>query len=366
MLSADHVAWARLGRSGLVEPVPNPRVAAESLIGVQAQVLASAGLALSARVTNYSAADLARDLYDGRTLVKLWGQRRTLHLYAPDDWSRVYALFRDRKTWTEQATERIGGDLDTLRAAVRAVESELRRSGGTISRRTLLDARPELRPYLELGIGMLMDLVQMGTICHARPVGSESHFAHRDEWLPGLPWDPPSRDEAGVEWTRRYLATYGPATPRDVAFWLGESAADVRRWVQALEDETAVTAVDGVPHLALRSALQDGAADPPSRASWPVRLLHRYDPILLAHRDKSWLVDEGHYKRVWRHAGIVEAVLLVRGRIAGVWRYKRRSRHLDIRIEPFGRVTQKARRAIESEAERVARHFRLELGELDG
>ena len=50
-----------------------------------------------------------------------------------------------------------------------------------------------------------------------------------------------------------------------------------------------------------------------------MRLLGRWDPMLLALKDKSWLIDNEHKKKVWRPGGNVEATLLIHGRIAGTW-----------------------------------------------
>ena len=73
----------------------------------------------------------------------------------------------------------------------------------------------------------------------------------------------------------------------------------------------------------------------PRRAAWPLRLLHRFDPLLLAHKDKAWIVDPERYKAVWRKAGYVEAVILRRGRVAGTWGYERATRGTVVWLAPF-------------------------------
>ena len=87
--------------------------------------------------------------------------------------------------------------------------------------------------------------------------------------------------------------------------------------------------------------------------------------MLLANKDKSWLIDDQHKKKVWRPGGNVEAVLLIHGRIAGTWRYDRRSKDLRIRLSPFTRLTRGATRAEERQAKAVAKFFGLELAALD-
>ena len=92
-----------------------------------------------------------------------------------------------------------------------------------------------------------------------------------------------------------------------------------------------------------------------------MRLLYRFDPLLLATRDKSWLIDAEHYKKVWRPSAHVAAVLLVGGRIAGTWRYDRKAKGLDIAITPFSRLTRRVVAAVEKQAAGVAGFFALPL-----
>jgi hypothetical protein len=47
-------------------------------------------------------------------------------------------------------------------------------------------------------------------------------------------------------------------------------------------------------------------------------------------------------------------VLLIDGRIDGLWSYEIRGRRLNVRIEPFVDMPERARRAAQEEAERLA------------
>ena len=100
-------------------------------------------------------------------------------------------------------------------------------------------------------------------------------------------------------------------------------------------------------------------APPPSR--WPVRLLHRFDPLLLATKDKAWLIDAEHYKKVWRPSAHVDPALLVRGRIAGTWRYDRKGSGLRLTLRPFAPLTRPVTRALEQQAEELAGFLDLPL-----
>ena len=97
-----------------------------------------------------------------------------------------------------------------------------------------------------------------------------------------------------------------------------------------------------------------------------MRLLYRFGPLLLATQDKSWLIDPALKSKVWRPGANVEAVVLAGGRIAGTWRYDRRSRGLTIRVSPFDSLSKAAARAVRAQAQRVASFFGLELTALEG
>jgi hypothetical protein len=86
---------------------------------------------------------------------------------------------------------------------------------------------------------------------------------------------------------------------------------------------------------------------------------------VLSTKDKSWLIDDEHKKKVWWPAAHVAAVLLVRGRIAGTWRYDRKARGLDVRVSPFARLSRPVAGAVEKQAKAIAGFLDLPLREFD-
>lgn len=360
-LSAEQVRWFRLRRSGLVEPFATPEEAASQLVGVQAQILPAAGLALWNRTPDFSHARYEALLYEERTLVKLWAQRGTLHLYASPEWPLIHGALSGQQTWWERKTIQQNGDATAYKALIAQLESVLR------ERKTL--GRSDLRAmnlpldewHLSSWGGVFAALVRHGYACHARQTGGEGRFAHREHWLPDLQWAPPSSDEANVAIARRYFRTYGPSTVRDLAYWRGMSMKQARQALTTLEDEVINVTMGRQAFILLKEDLERLCEPPPPRAEWPVHMLYRFDPLLLAHKDKSWLVAAEHYKRVWRPAGHIEGTIVEHGRLVGTWRYKRTSRHLSITIDPFMPLPQHVQSIVEQKAKAIASFFGLEL-----
>jgi hypothetical protein len=399
-LTARQIRWERFVRSGLSEPFADPHDAAHALAGIQAQILPAAGLAIANRVPDFGQADLDALLHDARSLVKLWGQRGTLHLYAVQDWPLMVSAMQLYPTWWARSAAK--GELDPV-----AFESAVSKTGRELAVRGVLK-RSDLRaPDMEISPdllsswgGVFAELVRRGQACHAGRDSAQGVFAHREHWAPDLDWSPPATFDANVELARRYFAAYGPATVADLAFWRGGLVTDARAWVSALGDELdSVRSVeDGDENAVSQSPRRGrdkskaarsqghGAGSAPGKVTtlyyararglvadripeptpenWPVRLLYRFDPLLLAHKDKGALVDPGRYKAVWRPAGHIEGTVLVDGRIAGTWNYRRRANHLDIAVAAFQSLSAGHRTQIRREAAAKAAYFALSPGRI--
>ena len=130
--------------------------------------------------------------------------------------------------------------------------------------------------------------------------GAEQRFA--------LATPPSGGDLANL--LRAYLRGYGPATPKDFAYWVGLPLREIVPTFAALRDEMERVG-DG---FVLLDAPREAA--PPPRAT----LLAKFDPLTMGHADKArWLLPADH-PRVFRKAAQVEAVVLLRGRAAATWR----------------------------------------------
>ncbi|MCC6170186.1 MAG: AlkZ family DNA glycosylase, partial [Caldilineaceae bacterium] len=339
-ISVEQMRWFRLRRSGLVKPYTTPVAAARALMGVQAQILPAAALALWNRTPGLTYAGFEDLLYRRRSLVKLWGQRHTLHIYDSKDWPLLHAARSVNRTWWERQAE--NGDYafqeytpEDYRQLVEQVADLLRRHktmGRSDLRASGLDVPEEL--YNAWG-GIFADLVRLGYACHAGRVGNEGRFAHRERWLPKLAWDPPAPVEANRAMAARYFAAYGPSTTRDFLYWRAVNRSDAQASLDALTPDLVEVGVDGATTSVLRSDLATLRRRPPDAEAWPVHLLYRFDPYLLAHRDKGWVVDPAHYSAVWRPAGHIEGIVLAHGRGLGTWRYDRKGKGLAIQVTPF-------------------------------
>lgn len=362
-VTLDQVRWYRLRRSGLVTPFASPEAVASALVGAQAQILSAAGLALWNRTTGFSEAQLDDLLHTRRTLVKLWGQRGTLHLYPSAEWPLVTGMLAGAKSWWGRDAAR-QDQYDEYSALVEEAAALLR-TRRVMGRADLRDSGlPIDDEHLSAWGGLFADLVRRGHACHAGRAQNEGLFAAREHWLPDLPWAPPDYDAANVEVLRRYLHTYGPATMQDFLYWRGAQSGPGRRWWAAAHADLAEVTVDGARQFIQRGDLDDLLA-PETEIDWPVTMLYRFDPLLLGHKDKGWIVPPAHYGQVWRPAGHIEGVVLAGGRAHATWRYERKSSGLAVTVFPFRRLPSKLQSKLEARAKRVATYCGLPLAQFE-
>src|SRR5581483_9227772 len=195
-----------------------------------------------------------------------------------------------------------------------------------------------------------------GRLCFGPNVGPRVQFTSPATWLAeaGHTLGPrPDAPEAMAAIVRRYLAAYAPAAVHDLArWWNGTGVLSARQWIAALGDEVAEVDVEGTPCWMLAADVRSARETERLRA---VRLLPAFDPYVVA---ASWHAERllpGPFRpRVYRTAGWISPVLLVNGRMAGVWSHKVEGSTVKVAIEPLAPIPVWARRAAVSEAERLA------------
>lgn len=347
-LSDAQVRRLRYRAQHLDTPLPRRALddVVRDVVGIQAQIPRAAALSLRARVSGLTREDVRRALEERRTLVRTWVMRGTIHFVRAEDlpWmlgALPASVVRRVPRWLER---RAGLDPGAAPAAAREVGRLVSRRG-TLTRAEIVEAL-DLSP--EAGVGLTWLAAQEGRICFGPDRGSEQTFVAVRRWLPDLPR--PSAPAAGVL-GRRYLAGYGPAEAADLATWWGCSLGEARRELA----EAGALEVDhrGTRLLALEDTADAGAAE---RAPASVRLVGAWDASLLGHRDRSLVLDPARARRVNRGGGWVHPVILVDGRVAGVWRTGERAGRLRIEVERFRPIP---RRQLREEAEDVGRFLGL-------
>ncbi len=263
--------------------------AALAVIGVQAQDLRAAALALRSRVPGLTGGDVR-----AAPLLRTWTVRGTVHLIAASDRPWLHALLAERNARVFGARfERFGvlEDVKAMRTDVVELCAQQPRS-----RAALLRALTQRgHPSLELGpINTFVPwLSTQGLI--VTDVDGLLHAA-----------DPPpvvDYDDALCTLGARYRAGYGPSDARDLAKWSSLPLSQARR---ALEAAGAPPDADAWP-----------ADEPP-----PALLLAAFDTLTLGHRTREPFVAAEHDRHILKGGGMLKPVVLADGVATGTWSIK--------------------------------------------
>lgn len=320
-------------------PARSAREVAQRLLAVQAQDPRGARLAVRARASGLTAADIDRALTQDRSLVVSWLNRGTLHLVCVEDLPLLHALT------TPQL--HVG---NARRLAEEGVTPDAADRGTAVIADALADGpqtRPDLRERLRSAdvpvdgqalVHLLLRACLLGIAVRGPVVGSEHAYVGVRDWLGFDLTPPPDRDRALSELARRYLIGHGPATDRDLGRWAGIGLGDARR------------ALGGLPRLVDRGDGLVSLKRPHDAPPPPPLLLGPFEPLLLGWGDRTPIVG-AHDARIVS-GGMFRPFALVDGRALATW-----TNHADVRLQPFEPLSAEVMAALHAEAAAVRRFF---------
>jgi hypothetical protein len=319
-------------------PARDPVAVAERLLAIQAQDGRGARLAIRARSTGLSVADVDAALTEDRSLLVTWLNRGTLHLVRSEDYPWLHALTAPqlragnaRRLSQEEVLP------DAADRGVAVIERALAEEG-PLDRDSLRDkvAAAGVRTAGQAFVHLLALASLRGLTVRGPMVGGKHAFALVGDWLDEA--GPVDRDRALAELARRYLAGHGPAGDGDLARWAGVSLRDARAGLSAIASE--LHQRDG----GLVDLRRRPRAEEP-----PPRLLGSFEPVLLGWKSRTEILGDGERRIVT--GGVFRPFAIVRGRAAATWSISAQR----VSVEPFEHLAGAEKVALQHEATDVSR-----------
>jgi hypothetical protein len=191
-----------------------------------------------------------------------------------------------------------------------------------------------------------------GKLCFGPNDGQRVRFTSPGSWVRGE-IEHLDGEEALREITRRYLGAFGPVTREDLARWWGVQPAQGGRMLDALRGEIAPVDVEGSAGWMLARHAKEAAAAQPIQVA-PACFPASTCGLSARPAAAPPPLDPAYRKRVYRDQGWISPVLLVNGRMKGVWRHERKGKRLLVTVEPFARKQPKwVRDQVDAEAQRL-------------
>jgi len=340
----------RLQREDFLQAVRQP-------IGIHAQLMSAAELAIAARVDGLSPQDVQSALWQERSLVKTWMMRQTLHLVPAADFPLFIAARRITDINWPKIFDREGINRATFDAYM-AVSSEILNSEPMTRQQftQAVDERlnsPELHTFLVNGSWgtVFKPLAWRGELCFGPGSGQNATFVSPRDWIGS--WQEIEPEAALQQVARRYLAVYGPARVRNFQVWWWMSGMSAKKAFNSIADETEEVEVEGWRSIALKATLKPMLEMEPTGE---VHLLPPFDVYtvgLARGKDLERLIALEQQKKVYRPQGWVSAVVLVDGFIRGTWEHKVQGSKTKVSVNMFSSLASGTSEKVAAEAERL-------------
>jgi len=307
----------------------------DSLVALHSTDPVTVYLSAAARMPHPGLAAVDEALYDRRSVLRHHAMRRTLWVLGHDAARDAHhgatlavARVQRRNLVAQLEASGIAAPEPWLTSATADVVALLRESGPLPARE--IGARlPGLAVPLTVGSGrytatqpahtrVLLNLGFEGRVLRARPTGTwingQYRWAAADAWFPdGFGELDPRAAAAGL--ARRWLASFGPGTRADLAWWAGWTAATTKA---ALADVGAVEV-----------ALDEGAGyvlpddvDAPPAAPRSFALLPGLDPSTMGWKQRDFHLDPADVALLFDRNGNAGPTAWVDGAVVGGWHHR--------------------------------------------
>ena len=316
--------------------------------------MSSARLALWTRNSRIGPPDVQQALLEERCLVRASCMRQTLHvLPAAEFYTYIAALKRSRVEAILRGMSRFGAtrkDADRLNEVVLDLLSEGPKTQKELSNKIRPKVSKQTNAWMDRFWSPVRLAMVEGLVCYGPDRGKDSTVVRTDRWLKRQ--KRVSEFESQRFLLRRYLSAYGPASAGDFSRWSGMSMKETAPVWNSMAEGLSEVSVEGRKFSVLREDY-DSLASAKLRET-VLRLLPGFDPYLLGHVEKGHLIADSLYKRVYRNQGWISAVVLLDGRVIGIWSIGKKGKSLSIDVELFEKVSKNLRSRIDKEVESLS------------
>jgi Winged helix DNA-binding domain len=350
-------------------------LAGDGLVGVADAVAATAGiygtaptcyLSCAARIGRFRLADLDKELYDRRSVVRLRCMRGMSYVEPLDLLPALAACTGEAPDKTLKRVAKYGGltEEQVLALAGRVEEAMAGRPPLTLReiRELLGDDVPGGKAALQMTVALLG---RTGRIVRSEVRGSwrsdNYAYARWQDWLGG-PLQKLEPDAGRVEVARRYLRAVGPATTDDLKWWSGWTKREAAAAIAALGEELVAVSLDGGAAWVAAGELDRLTGTDPDEGRG-VRLLPVWDAYFMAYATspagRERQVAKADYGRVYDKSGNGTSTVTVDGVAAGVWELDPDAGSAT--VAPFGKALAGRWDDLEAQVARLAEAIGVEL-----
>jgi len=329
-LTNPTIASLRLLSQGIGSMKLNtPEQVVKGLGAVQAQDFAQAVWGVGLRTASAGLPDIELAIAE-RKIVLTWPMRGTIFMVPAEDVLWMLKLTAPRlQTHDKRRQAELGLDEEMLKRCRSVIERALQ-DGIPVARPDLMAVLEEDGISTNNGVGnyILGYLSRNGMLCFGPREGKQQTFVLLEAWVGQL--KELTTEEALAELALRYFTGHGPATVQDFAWWTGLSLSDAKRGVADASNVLQKIKIDNAVYW-MSASLPEKRQEQPS-----VHLLPGFDEYYLGYKARDAVIEPEHDPKIAPYRnGVFQPMIVVDGRIAGVWKREIRRNGVEVSFAPF-------------------------------
>ncbi|MGB4593022.1 MAG: winged helix DNA-binding domain-containing protein [Coriobacteriia bacterium] len=297
-----------------------PETIVSDIVGLHATAPTGPYLSLAARLPAFGPDSLSGALYDRRSLSLFRCMRGALFVVRSE---MLPVLAAATGAAVAHHSALYLGDRRVTMRQYEQLSAKVLRVLSEEAPLSVAQIRERLNPHADLG-AVLTHMCNEGLVLRDRPSDDWRDRRYRytrfDAALPGVRLDRLSEADGTLALVRAYIRAFGPVRKADVVWWTGAGVRRSDLALSTLGDEIVEVSIAGEDELMLMHAADLDELESAALLQHPlVSLLPALDPLLAGHTRRERFVDQVSRPFVFDRAGHATAVVMIDGRVAGVW-----------------------------------------------
>lgn len=279
---------------------------------MQAQDDIMAKWAIGVRLTNITEQDVV-DSLDKAHILRTHVLRPTWHYVAPADIRWMLALTTPNiKVSARSRHKQLELTEGLFRKTNRIIE-KLLRDGNHLTREEIMLHLEKVKIHTgtERGLHIMFMAELEGIVCSGKTRNKRHTYALLEERVPQA--KKLSRDESLAKLAQKYFMSHGPATLQDFVWWSGLPVKNARIALNSIEH----TLVN--EQIGSRFYWFDDKVFQSKISNRSAHTLPPFDEFLISYKDRSAMLPEIKNKLAISGNGIFKPVIIINGKVAGLW-----------------------------------------------
>jgi hypothetical protein len=320
-----NIAHSRLLNQRIIDTnLQSPKAVVAHLGAMQAQDYAMAKWAIGLRLPSSNDALIENALNNGE-IVRTHVLRPTWHFVAAEDVRWLLKLTAPHIHLAMNSTNKqMELNAVVFNKSNLIIEKTLTNNKHLTREELMIElGKAGINTQLNRAAHIMMNAELEGIVCNGIMRGKQQTYALMDEKVPkGLVF---TREEAIVELTKRYFNSHSPATLQDFQWWSGLPMSDVRKGIEAIKNDFIFEKINNQIYYF-------NSNNKAFETTESIHFLPTFDEFMVSYKDRIDSI-EPHLKQIAMTSnGIFKPIIVVNGRVIGIW--KRIIKKDKLMIEP--------------------------------